>query len=209
MRCCYHPRTKYDERLYFQFVCPPGGRGYPYWLVPGLWSQVLPQGRAVFPSHIPGSLLGEGVPQSGYKTGVPPPLLSPYLVPCPSHPPPSPLSPPGQNQDRVSLPLSPHTGPRIGYGAGGRYPSCVFAQEAFLVLQVLLKILFTVITKGSNIFHTDTWSETLILTGTLIVESCCWFTWSRTVHFYPSRFKVTTRPHIRNWYFISVLSGDQ
>ena len=86
------------------------GEWRPWSLVPGpFWGK----GEPLFWSWLGGGGEEGGVPQSGLGTGVPPS--------------------PSQDQDRSTsspLPLAGHTMDRI---QRGRYESCVFAQEDFLV----------------------------------------------------------------------------
>ena len=97
----YRPRTKYDGRLCFQFVCQStGGRGGGT-LLTGPWSQV-PSGRGE-----EGALV---ITSTGQVTP-PLPLSTPTRTRTGSFPPPT---PDGQDQDTVLQSPSPQSGPGQG-----------------------------------------------------------------------------------------------
>ena len=95
----YCPRTQYDGKVMFSVCSQEGGGGGILWHLvphpfPGLWSKVLSEGRGypvsgLFPRWR-GRADWEGVPQSGPRTGVPPPTPPQpgpgQGTPSPTHP---------------------------------------------------------------------------------------------------------------------------
>ena len=134
----YRPCTKYDGRLYFQFVCQyTGGRGVPCSMVPwslvpgpfpvegvGLTLTPMARTRTGYPStptpwHLPGQDKGQGTPCSQPGPGQVSSLPCESPTPCPWPGPGQctgiPTPPPSQDQDRGPSPTQPEPGQGTPY----------------------------------------------------------------------------------------------
>ena len=154
IECYYRPRTKYDGRLYFQFVClftpgegvphlhpiilplvPGPSRGVPQWLVPGPCPWGVPQsqvegGRGVPQDRVPPPPPGQECPPWLGQDGVPPPSQVRWGTPAPL-------------QDRL----------RLDRLCRGRHASCGF--QVYSHHKIFLSPFYMVVVVSRMIFFNE------------------------------------------------------